>query len=265
MKQPATSKSKLLAAPLLATGVFLLSSNAMPEDGVGELVDNARAALEKWVETRHIISKEKRDWALGKEMLDDRIELTQQGIDDLRDKIEDAEASIAEADEKREELLTENEKFKEASMALAGSIGGLEERTKDLLKRLPDPIRDRVKALSQQLPANPDETELSLSQRFMHLVGILNEVNKFNREITMTSEVRDLQDGTTAEVTALYIGIGQAYYATSKGDAAGVGTASPEGWTWTPANDAADEVAAAIAILKDEQVADFVLLPVRID
>ena len=32
-------------------------------------IQTARTALEKWVETRRIISREKRDWALGREML----------------------------------------------------------------------------------------------------------------------------------------------------------------------------------------------------
>ena len=109
------------------------------------------------------------------------------------------------------------------------------------------------------------DEKLSLSERFQNVLGILNEVNKFNREIAVTSEVRTLADGTSAEVTALYVGIGQGYYVSADGKVAGVGSAAPEGWVWTPANDAAARVAKAIAILKNEQPASFVPLPVRVE
>ena len=55
----------------------------------------------------------------------------------------------------------------------------------------------------------------------------------------MTSEVRSFRDGNTAEVTALYLGIGQGYYVSASGTVAGVGTATADGWVWTPANDRA--------------------------
>lgn len=252
----------------MALGVILYALCSMPfvaaaaEDGNN--VDGVRAALEKYVETRKVISAEQRDWKLGREMLNERIDLVQREIDSLREKIGDTEESIGEADKKRAELVEENERLKSASEALNETVLSLEDNTRRLLKRLPDPIRERVRPLSQRLPDDAQETKLSLAERFQNVIGILNEVNKFNREITMTSEVRTLPDGTSAEVTALYAGIGAAWYATADGRSAGVGGPSDDGWAWTPANDDADEIAHAIAILKNEQVAAFVRLPVEI-
>ncbi|MEA3305567.1 MAG: DUF3450 family protein [Candidatus Omnitrophota bacterium] len=251
--------------------VCLLSSAAMSDNlPAGETgvdagnVDSTRAALEKWVETRRIISQEKRDWAFGREMLTERIELVEREIESLKSKIREAEKNITETDKKRAGMVEENEKLKEASTALSSTVMTLEAHTGELLKRLPDPIRERVKPLSQRLPDNSDEAKLSLSERFQNIVGILNEINKFNRDITVTSEVHKLPDGTSAEVTAFYVGIGQAYYASSNGNAAGAGTASADGWIWTPANKAAAEILEAIAILKNEKAASFVQLPVEI-
>ncbi|MBC8206777.1 MAG: DUF3450 family protein [Kiritimatiellales bacterium] len=251
-----------------ARGIFLLAlSSLLPALSTADShgVDGVRAALEKWVETRKVISQEQRDWALGKEMLSERVELVRQEIDSLKEKIADAENSISEADKKRAGLVEANEKLKEASGALAGTVLTLEKNTQTLLARLPDPIRERVKPLSQRIPENVEETKLSLAERFQNVVGILNEVNKFSREISLTSEVRSLPDGTSAEVTAMYVGIGQAYYASADGKSAGTGTSSDGAWIWTPANDAASEIAEAIAILKNEQVAAFVQLPVEIN
>jgi hypothetical protein len=234
------------------------------EPAARQTIDNVRSALEQWVETRRVISKEKQEWELGREMLNERIELVQRQITSLREEITKAKASISEADEKRIELVKENDELKSAGQTLAGIVTDLETRTQGLVKRLPDPIRDRIKPLTQTLPENPAETSLSLALRFQNVLGILNEVNKFNRGIEMTSEVRTLPDGTVAEVTALYVGLGQAYYVGANGTIAGVGRPSEDGWTWEPANDVAAQVAEAVAILKNEKGASFVLLPVTV-
>jgi hypothetical protein len=65
-------------------------------------------------------------------------------------------------------------------------------------------------------------------------------------------------------VTALYVGLGQAYYVSANGTMAGVGRPSENGWSWEPSNDAADEITDAIAILKNEKVASFVPLPIKV-
>jgi hypothetical protein len=255
------------AALLLAALLPLLPAATRPgddEQDTAAQVEDAKDVLERWVETRRVISQEKRDWALGKEVLEDRIELVQGEIEALRGRISDAQASLAEADEKRADLVAQNERLTAASATLAELLAGFESRTLALLERLPDPIRERVKPLSQRIPEAGAETEQSLSQRFQNVVGILNEVDKFNRDITVTSEVRPLGDGTTAEVTAIYAGLGQGWYVSTNGAAAGIGRSGPDGWQWTPANDAAPRIAEAIAILENEKVAAFVQLPVRL-
>ena len=62
----------------------------------------------------------------------------------------------------------------------------------------------------------------------------------------------------------MYLGIGLAYYVNNGGTIAGVGTSTPDGWTWKSVNDAAPEIEKAIAILKNEMSADFVKLPIEI-
>ena len=247
---------------LVGTSV-LVSSSAVSSD-VSAIIEQTQTALEQWVETRRVISKEKRDFMLAREMLVERIDLMSREIESLREKVAEAEGSIAEADKKRVELIEENEKLRKAAESIGSVLVSLEESTKKLLHRLPEPIRERIKPLTQRLPKDKNECKLSLSERFQNVVGILNEVNKANREITVTSEVRTLADGSGAEVTALYLGIGQAYYTGGNGSIAGVGTATEEGWVWKTADDAAHQIADAIAILKNEQVARFIHLPVEV-
>ena len=253
---------------VLLLAVLTLAAGAVARQGDEEAkpdVDTARAALEKWVETRQVIAKERRDWALGKELLADRIDLLGREIESLREKIANAEKSIADADRKRAELIDQNEELKKASTSLAEIVSTLEKRTVALLTRLPDPIRERVQPLSQRIPQDPAETKLSLGKRFENVVGVLNEVNKFNGEVGMFSEVRDLGGGSSAEVTSVYVGVGVAFYVTADGKSAGYGTSNAEGWTWNAVNDAAQQIAKAIAILNNEEPAAFVPVPVRVD
>ena len=140
----------------------------------------------------------------------------------------------------------------------------LEQRTSTLLTRLPEPIRERVKPLSQRIPEDVSDTKLSLSERFQNVIGILNEMNKCSREITEASEVRDLPDGSHAEVTVLYLGVGQAYFCNENGGVAGVGLAGPDGWAWQQSNDLVEAVADVIAVYRNEQPATYIPLPVEV-
>ncbi len=250
----------------MGIGVILLVSTwVVAQEATSEAnIERTRTSIEQWVETRRIISKERQDWALGKEMLNDRIELVQREIESLEGKIKETQKSISDADKKRVELVEENEALKDAAQALAEMVTAFETRTLALNQRLPDPLRERLKPLSQRIPQDASTTKLSLSQRFQNVVGMLNEINKFNREITVTSEMRLLPDGGSAEVTAVYVGLGQAYYTGANGTIAGVGRPAQDGWYWEQANDVAAEISDVVSILKNEKVAGYVPVPVKI-
>ncbi len=242
----------------------LIPCGSMAAENNADSIDLTRTTIEKWVQTQRIISQEKRDMLLAAEMLNERIALVQREIESFQGKIKDAQESIAQADKKRDTMLEENDKLKQTSQLLVENIISLEGSVKQLISRLPDPIRNRIKLLSQRLPKDSEKTELSAAERFQNVVGILNEVDKFNREITVTSEVRSLADGSSVEVAVIYFGIGRAYYTNAKGDIAGIGTVSDNEWVWEPDNRIASNIAEAIAILKNEKAASFVQLPVEI-
>lgn len=227
-------------------------------------LDATRTTIEKWVETRRIISKEQRDWQLGRELLEQRVAVVTKEIEDLRGRIADAKANAGATAEKEAAARAERDRLQEATAGLAAVVEGLEQRTRDLLVQVPPPVRERVAALSQRLPVAGATTKAALGDRFQNVIGILNEVNKMAGELSVATEVRTLPDGTSAEVTTLYVGLGQGYYVNAKGDVAGIGVAGAEGWAWTATNDAAPAIRQVIGIYRGEQVARFVPLPVRI-
>ncbi len=228
-------------------------------------VTDTRAALEQHIEIQKIISDEKRDWAIGKELLKERIAVIQQDIAGLREKDSEAQASITEADNTRIEMAEKRDRLEEAMSSLDGTIAELESRTIALLARLPAPLREHVRPLSQQIPVNADETGLRIATRFGNISGILQEVNKFNNDIAVYSETIDLADGTDVEVTTLYVGVAHGYYVNKSGTIAGIGRGTENGWEWVQTNDASAKIMEAVAIVQSEKPASFVSLPVTIE
>ena len=228
-----------------------------------ERIELTRDALEKWVETRRTIGVERRDWALGKDLLDSRIDVLDRELKTLADRTKEVDATLTEADRKRDTLAQEAGTLKDASAQLAAMAAQLETKVKALVKRFPTPLAEKLKPLTQRLPEDSTSTTLSLAVRFQNVVGIINEANRFNREITQSSEIRKLADGSSVEVTAVYLGLAQGYYVGAGGRIAGIGRGAPEGWTWTESNDNGPAIERIVAILRNQKPAAFVPIPVK--
>jgi len=227
-------------------------------------LDATKERLSKWVETRKLISEEKQKWELEREILGDRIDLVRNERDTLNSKIHETQSLITDADKKREDLVKEKDALKNASATLVNRIFTLEREVMALLPTLPEPVQERIKPLSQRIPKT-QETDLSLSERYQNVIGIINDLNKGAGEITVVSEVKTLADGTTAEVQTMYIGYAVGYSCNNNGDVAFVGTPTSKGWNWEQDNSIAPKVADSISILKNEKVAAFIEMPVSVN
>jgi hypothetical protein len=265
---PARARRLAVGAAAGAVGLTLvLASGNRPQESGADL-DGTRALLEKYVEVRGLISKERRDWTLEQDLLAGRADLLRTEIDQFRERIAEIEGSIGESDKKREELAERNERLIETSSGLEDVVAELEARTRALVERLPEPAADKVQLLSQQIPVDPEDTELTLGRRFQNVIGVLNELNRFNRTVSVFSELVVNSNGEEVEASTIHVGLGRAYYVTVDGEFAGHGPARVEPgspWEWEPRNDAAAAVDQAIAIMKDEAPAAFVRLPITVE
>jgi hypothetical protein len=246
---------------LLALCALSIGGNA---PGESSPLEQQRSALEKWIELKLLLSREREDWRAGKRTLEDRVDLLRTEVDAWREKTMQATNELVGTEAKLAELNARKAELKAGTADLVPFISGLEARLRTQLQRCPAPFQDRVRPLSQRMPAQPETTTLSLSERFQNAIGILNEMAKFGRELTEVSEVRDLPDGSRAEVTVLYVGLGQAYYCNEKGGLAGIGRPSDNGWIWEARNDLVGDVSAALAIYRNEKAAAYVALPAEV-
>jgi hypothetical protein len=237
------------------------------DDDVGDgkksqSIEESRLILGKWIETQQIISKERNEWQQGKEILQSRLELVKTEITTLNEKIAQAEATVAQANVKRDELLGEADQLKAATSQLTEAVTAMESEVRRLYAMVPEPVQTRLQPLFQRVPDEESQSRISVAERFQNVLGILNELNKANNELTVNFEVRNLADGKPAEVRALYIGLAQAYYVSAKGEA-GIGRPSDNGWQWESSKDVGNDVLMALEILQGKQTPAFVPLPVK--
>jgi hypothetical protein len=225
--------------------------------------ESARASLAKWVETQQLIAKEQQDWQQGKQILQSRIDAVHGEIAALRERLAETRRTAAEANGKKAGEVAENDTLQKAGAELSTWVAGLEGGLRTLEARLPEPLLQKVKPLYDRMPADGTTTNVSLAERYQNVVGILNEVGKFNNDITMVTEVRTLSDGKPAEVRTLYVGLAQAYFVSPKGDA-GIGRPGAAGWEWTAAREIAPQLEQAVEVLQNKAKPQFVSLPVKV-
>lgn len=248
---------------LLSSGVLSAKMSAGDADKISAppTLEETRLTMDKWLETQQIISRERKDWQQGKEILLGRLELVKKEIATLEEKNKQAESSVTEANKKRSELLAENDQLTAAGAQLTGAVAGMEGEIRQMFKQLPEPIQTKLQPLYQRIPEDPSKTRVAAAERFQNVLGILNELNKTNNEITVSYEVHNLADGRPSEVKAIYVGLAQAYYVSARGEA-GIGRPTADGWKWEPSKAVARDVLMALEILEGKQSPAFVPLPV---
>ncbi len=267
-RSPRSRATKLTFALAVCAGAGWISAarqqgDAAAQAAAGTTLEETRLTLGKWIETQQIISKERNDWQQGREILQSRLELVKKELATLDEKVAQARASVAETDATRAKLVADNDALKATGAELASAVTSMEREVRRLFASLPEPVETRLKPLAQRMPDDPATTRVSIAERFQNVLGILNEVNKANNEITVNYEVRTLADGKPSEVRAMYVGLAQAYYVSAGGEA-GIGRPTEDGWKWEPSKAVANDVLVALEILQGKHSPAFVPLPVTL-
>ena len=245
----------------------VLASNATVRAQEESNFDAARATLEKWVETRQLISKEKSDWAVESQSLNDSVSLLKNELSTLEENISKAEEDTTAADKEREKLLEDNATLKDATAAVGGLLTGIESRLLKVVTRLPADLRERqnIQQMVKRIPKNAANTKLSLSERLQTIVVLLTEMEKFNAALNIAVETRRIPSGDMVQVTTIYLGLAQGYYVDATRKYAGVLTPGPEGWVATDRDDLAPLIGDVLDLYnKQKQPPQFVSIPVEV-
>ena len=229
------------------------------------IIEATRETLTKWVETKQLISKEKSDWASGKDILEDRVRLAEAETTTVRDKLKEISVAVAEAQKKRDELAAQTDKLKATAEKSKAMVIAAEKKLRPLLPQLPEPLREKLKPIIARFPEDSEKSTASMAERLQNVLGILDQASAFNSTVASVKELRTFPDGTRAEVTTVYLGLSQAYYTNREGTLAGIGHPGPDGWVWKPDNANGKKILLAVHILEGkEKGATFIDLPVKI-
>ena len=251
---PATNNAPTPTAPAMK-----VTSETAP------IIEATRETLTKWVETKQLISKEKSEWASGKDILEDRVRLAQAETTTVRDKLKEISVAVAEAQKKRDELAAQNDKLKATAEKSKAMVIAAEKKLRPLLPQLPEPLREKLKPIIARFPEDSEKSTASMAERLQNVLGILDQASAFNSTVASVKELRTFPDGTRAEVTTVYLGLSQAYYTNREGTLAGIGHPGPDGWVWKPDNANGKKILLAVHILEGkEKGATFIDLPVKI-
>lgn len=258
--------SPFLAAFFLAAVSLATAAEPASAPVGGNSMDQARALLQKWAETERLIASERHEWEQGKALLEGRITLVRQSVEEMKKKIAEAETKLADARKRAEEAEKEKADAKEASDALLAAAGELEKGVRDLVLRVPPHVKEKVKVLADRMPKEgADVKNIMAAERYQNVLGILNELNKNNLEIVSQPEIHEVTAGKKAEVKTVYVGLGQAYFVNAAGDIGGVGVPGADAWQWKTDPAIAKGMIEVLEVMKKTVSPKLVELPASID
>jgi len=248
-------------ATLIAAGALLAGAAAQESPSkLGE----TRNVLKEWVDLRKLISEERSEWAVEKQTLKESISLLQTELETLQQNIEQWEEEATAAERKRAELSEQEEALKEASSVVTNVLRSLESKILAMRDRFPAPLKGRISTATDRMPKDDEEaSKVSLSNRMQYVIGALTEIEKFNNQITLQSEMQEI-NGENVQVNTLYVGLAGGYYVDGTLTEAGIVAPGENGWVRESRPDLAGKIARAVSIYQKEEEAAFVNLPIDI-
>lgn len=244
----------LIAAP------SLFAQQTQEESEVQKEIAKAREVISQYVDTRQAIARVKNEWKSYQELTQRRIDLYEMEIAQLSEQIAAAEAETTQAEREIARIKEEIQILRDANNIVAQALPPLEDKLRELYQYFPRPLKSKVQRLVQQLGKGRQA-----SDRMAIVIGILNEVDKFNTEFNFDTDEKTLPGGETKLVDVIYLGLSVAYYADKDGTIAGVGVPAEGEWSWTERNDLAGPIRDSVLYYNgDIKPALLVNLPVEI-
>ncbi|QXD30616.1 DUF3450 family protein [Candidatus Pelagisphaera phototrophica] len=254
--------TKIKVLPLIAAGFALASSSALisaPELG------QTRATLKEWVELKKLVSEEKSRWTVEKQTLNESIDLLTQEIEKLDEQIVSMQEEADAAQLERQSLNNEDDELRAASAVVKQIATDLESQVIGLVDYFPESLKDKLKLLTERIPKNAKAADsVGLSTRLQYVIGILSEIEKFNKQITVEETMQQIGDSDVA-VKTLYIGLAVAYYVDGTRTQAGILRPAKGGWEKERRDEMAEQIATAIGVYEREETAQFVNLPINVN
>jgi hypothetical protein len=211
-----------------------------------------------------LIAGETAEWTTEKETLQQTRALYERELQRLGEQLSGTETGNSQAEREQADLEARRKELMEAMNTLTSSVAEMEGALRNLSREFPPALMNRIEPLITRLPENSQDTRLSAIERMQTVIGLLNEVEKFNEAVTLETEVKPDPDGREVQVQTLYVGLGQAFFVDASGEFAGVGVSGNGGWEWQTRSELSPRIRDLIAVYENRQPAGFVSLPLTV-
>ena len=214
---------------------------AQDQAAVQKEIEQAREVIESYVETRQSIAKAQSEWESYQELTNRRVELYEDEIAELEETIKAAEEETTSAERRIAGIREDIRVLRSATNIVNTSLPALEQKVRELYAYFPSPLKDKVTSIVQKMGSQGMQT----SDRMALVIGVLNEVDKFNSGFTHIRDEMRMNDQTKL-VDVLYLGLGVAYYADNEGKIGGMLVPAEKEWQWVQKNELAPMIHQAI-------------------
>ena len=240
------------------TIVVLLAAVARPgsaQDSPNP-VQEIDALTRQWTDLEHQKDLLRSEWRTQKPVLEQQLALLERETAELNKLLETTAEQQDEVEQQRLKMLEEQTKLEEEAAAVEAGVMQASLDLHSLRPGLPPPL---VGAWTDELARldNPVET---LTQRFQKLIELLGQLDDFDAKVTLNEAIMTLGDGNEHVVKQVYLGLSHGWYVTADQRFAAAGMTGPDGWVWTPVDDAAP-IAKIVGILEQRVDPDFVSIP----
>lgn len=254
-------KTFLCGLIALFTGSLAFGQTPSPSQAeVQKEIAVAREVISRYVTTRQQIARLRNEWNSYQEITDRRIRLYEQEIARLSETIRAAQEDTTQAERVIAGIRDEIAEMRRANDIIRQAVPELEGKLLELAQFFPDPLRNRINPLLQRIGKSR-----SASDSMAVIIGIMNEVDRFNADFNQDSMQKRLPSGEVRLVDVIYVGLALAYYADAEGTVGGVGFPAEGGWQWTERNDLASNIRRSIQFYQGQiKPAMMVDLPVEV-
>ena len=232
--------------------------------------EELRTSVREWVETMRKIQEEENNWTKDNDVLKAYKEGLEKEIEDLKEEIERARTRRDGGDKQSLEKLTERNLYAEAQEELARQLRVLEEGLAAKLPLFPAPLREQAKVslaietlqIGLQLP--PEKQSQDVSQRLYNATELLAEVEKFQQQVHVHTELRKDSEGREFKMQMVYFGLAMAYGVNEDASFALTGRPEADGWKFQERKELAAGIQELVKAATDEKNASFNKLPLVI-
>lgn len=231
---------------------------------LAEPLTDAKSAIEKWVETRQLISKTRSDWQTDKDTIEQTVALYERELKTIEEQMSKVSTNNSQVVKEMAEAEALKKTSNESRDRAAQFATEFEAKLKKVVPQLPAPLQDIVKKDMARIPADSANTKMLAAERVQVCVAVLNEFDKFNNAVNVFNEKRKNEKGEEVAVQTMYVGLGAAYFVNDTADFAGTGAPGTSGWQWTNKPEIAPTMHEAVKIYRNERTARFLTLPITV-